>query len=281
VLLPVRPFLQDLDFSGVGTMKQIAWETHRAEFIRLAMLLRSRIERSIGPHWWEESEAENLTHQLEDARQRLGTIPGINCEFAESPAFLVAKSTTTYLGTHLARSYGVHELVERLPWCYSVTLAVWSDPLIDGSHSRQCLHAIIDEKAHAESAAEQGYEPSPEGPTFLLSEGAECSYVGPNEYRSGDEAKAAAIEVLCRWIDAIELATTPKPTAAKAFTKVTLEDVAKALGDVQREISAKTLSNEYKKEWGKPAGKKSNADVWNWKDIRLIIEKQFNVELPD
>lgn len=190
-------------------MERIESETHRAEFIRLAKLLRARIERATGPQWWEESEAENLTHQLEDARQRLGIIPEVNCDFEESPAFLVAKSSATYLGTHLARAYGVHELVERLPWCYVVTMAVWSDPLIDGSHSRQCLHAIIDKKAYADEAAEQGREPNPDGPNFLLSGGSECCYVGPNEYRATEAARAVAVESLNRWIEAIQLATIP------------------------------------------------------------------------
>ncbi len=79
----------------------------------------------------------------------------------------------------------------------------------------------------------------------------------------------------CQWPDA------PNRDHESRAELVTVEEIQQKLSKKAVEISAKTLNNKQKKEWGQRDGKKGSAFAFDWKRIRNIVEAQFNVEFED
>lgn len=243
------------------------------EFIRLAKMILARLQRSTKPDWW--NDVESLSYELEAARRRIGERSGLNCDFDDGPAFLIARSSRSYHGTDLVRSFDAHQLVEQFEWCWDLTTMLFCDPCTVTWHPRQYLYAIIDETAHAKACLAERKTIDPNGPSFLQPEFEQvpCRRFAPNEFRADDGARLVAIECIQQWIDAVELLdssaastttetrnenphnaatsnTTVPPKAAKVRKKrgVSIVDAAKFFATDQGSADDWTM---YRQSWQK------------------------------
>jgi len=95
------------------------------------------------------------------------------------------------------------------------------------------------------------------------------------------EASTSFVGIVKPLIDLLTLWALKSKPGQQTADMVTVKQVVERLRVVDIAVAAQTLNNRYKDSWGQHHGTRGRARIWDWIQIRPIIEQQFGVSFSD